>query len=396
MAYDTRFTISKGVANEFVFTIKQSLAMTPMVISEIGATLPEFTASYQPSYDIIAPVEYVAPVAATELVPAVIGQAYISDVTGLTEDYTLTIKTLEVASDPAVPNELLYSVIINGVIFTLNNVEYTGAYSVFKAFETLITANTTLPCTATVDENTLILTGKVIGTSYTVNSTDNIYVNESQTARNASSGQDYIKSEDEIPATSGTLEVIAVPITYTSTQEPVLVSFKSNVPDNFDSNIQSNVTMTSGSIASLTSNGSLVTPVGGVYGIGTNQEFTVVPVDEGTGELSIPAGIALKVETTLTGSSIDSFSVQLIKKDNDELVATIGMIDSVDGIVTVDDAVNGKIKVVLKESLTTGLIKERGERADSYYSKPTYRLLIEADTLNNGKFPIVIDKVYVR
>ena len=92
----------------------------------------------------------------------------------------------------------------------------------------------------------------------------------------------------------------------------------------------------------------------------------------------------------------DTFEVKIFKLKDSALVATIGMIAGTDGQISVYDDANGKLKIVLSDALVTALAMERGDRADYYYSKPIYRLVIDASTVNNGDFIATIDKVYVR
>ena len=92
----------------------------------------------------------------------------------------------------------------------------------------------------------------------------------------------------------------------------------------------------------------------------------------------------------------DTFEVKIFKLNDSALVATIGMTAGADGQISVYDSANGKLKIVLSDVLVTALVMERGDRADYYYSKPIYRLVIDASTVNNGDFIATIDKVYVR
>lgn len=92
----------------------------------------------------------------------------------------------------------------------------------------------------------------------------------------------------------------------------------------------------------------------------------------------------------------DTFEVKIFKLADHSLVATIGMTAGTNGQISVYDANNGKLKIVMSDELVTSLVAERGDRADYYYSKPMYRLLIDASTVNNGDFIATIDKVYVR
>lgn len=92
----------------------------------------------------------------------------------------------------------------------------------------------------------------------------------------------------------------------------------------------------------------------------------------------------------------DTFEVKIFKLNDSALVATIGMTAGTNGQISVYDSANGKLKIVLSDALVTALVMERGDRADYYYSKPIYRLVIDASTVNNGDFIATIDKVYVR
>ena len=99
---------------------------------------------------------------------------------------------------------------------------------------------------------------------------------------------------------------------------------------------------------------------------------------------------------TMVIEPTDTFEVKIFKLKDSALVATIGMIAGTDGQISVYDDANGKLKIVLSDALVTALVMERGDRADYYYSKPIYRLVIDASTVNNGDFIATIDKVYVR
>lgn len=95
--------------------------------------------------------------------------------------------------------------------------------------------------------------------------------------------------------------------------------------------------------------------------------------------------------------SSDSFSLKLINRDSEIVEYTINSIDdtNINGFISIDDANNGKIKIIMESAMTSLLKKERGHKADRYYLKPTYKLLLECNTLNNGVFPVVVHDVYV-
>ena len=83
----------------------------------------------------------------------------------------------------------------------------------------------------------------------------------------------------------------------------------------------------------------------------------------------------------------DTFEAKLLTICGGEVVATL--------TTNVLNAQNGKIKLVLANTDVDKLNVARGDRADYCYSKPLYRLVIDCDTVNNGKFVAKINKVYV-
>lgn len=89
----------------------------------------------------------------------------------------------------------------------------------------------------------------------------------------------------------------------------------------------------------------------------------------------------------------DTFSFKIYDLDTDELFKEVNMTSSQDGIITIFDAANGQIKVVLNSDPL--FRKERGNKEDKYYLKPTYRILIEGTTLNNGLISAKVPFVYV-
>ena len=89
----------------------------------------------------------------------------------------------------------------------------------------------------------------------------------------------------------------------------------------------------------------------------------------------------------------DTFSFKIYDLDTDELFKEVNMNSSQDGIITIFDAANGQIKVVLNSDPL--FRKERGSKEDKYYLKPTYRILIEGTTVNNGLISAKVPFVYV-
>jgi hypothetical protein len=83
----------------------------------------------------------------------------------------------------------------------------------------------------------------------------------------------------------------------------------------------------------------------------------------------------------------DTFVTKLVKLSDGSVVAT--------PTTSAHDSINGKIKIVFSQEQISTLTMERGDRADYYYSKPLYQLIIDCNTENNGKFVAKVAKVYV-
>ena len=67
-----------------------------------------------------------------------------------------------------------------------------------------------------------------------------------------------------------------------------------------------------------------------------------------------------------------------------------------EGNATIYAASNGQIKIEFTDALVDTLEWEIGPKEDRYYLKPTYRLAIDCNTVNNGVFIAKIPLVYVR
>lgn len=63
--------------------------------------------------------------------------------------------------------------------------------------------------------------------------------------------------------------------------------------------------------------------------------------------------------------------------------------------LNVVDATNGKVSLVISAAETNTLKSKRGSEVDRYYTRPTYRLVIEASTQQNGDFIVKVPEVYV-
>jgi hypothetical protein len=83
----------------------------------------------------------------------------------------------------------------------------------------------------------------------------------------------------------------------------------------------------------------------------------------------------------------DTFDYQLVKLE-DEVV-----VDS--GSLTVENAINGKVGLTLSQATVDALESEKGTKADRYYLRPTYKLMLLCNTVNNGNFLAKVSEVYV-
>ena len=92
----------------------------------------------------------------------------------------------------------------------------------------------------------------------------------------------------------------------------------------------------------------------------------------------------------------DTFKLLLINLDTDQIESTIDMDNTkADGFIDVYDDANGQIKIIMNSTLTDRLEKERGPKEDRYYLKPTYRMAIECNTMNNGNFVVKLKNISV-
>ena len=107
---------------------------------------------------------------------------------------------------------------------------------------------------------------------------------------------------------------------------------------------------------------------------GMSNEFIITIKQNGT---TLPMAIEVG----------DTFVAKLVKLSDGTTAVT--------PTTSVHDAPNGKIKIVFSQLQVEDLLAERGDRADYYYSKPMYKLVIDCDTVNNGKFVATVAKVYV-
>jgi len=116
------------------------------------------------------------------------------------------------------------------------------------------------------------------------------------------------------------------------------------------------------------------------------------------------------LDSMTISKSLDNDFTFIIKQQNSTLPMTLDDTDTFTAHLfrlednVEDDTVSFNIskespyedgKVALSINNTSHLSSERGDKSDRYYLIPTYKLVIECDTVNNGKFLAKINNVYV-
>jgi hypothetical protein len=117
-------------------------------------------------------------------------------------------------------------------------------------------------------------------------------------------------------------------------------------------------------------------------------KFTITKGVENTFVFTIKAdGSTLPMEITST----DSFVADLIPLDPLDTVTGIsGLVLSLP-----TNLLSGKVTLVIPASSTDSLVKDMGNKADRYYLRPVYKLVIKCTTQNNGNFIAKVPEVYV-
>ncbi|AGM46825.1 hypothetical protein AD45P2_00035 [Alteromonas phage vB_AmaP_AD45-P2] len=92
----------------------------------------------------------------------------------------------------------------------------------------------------------------------------------------------------------------------------------------------------------------------------------------------------------MTIDGTDTFIASLYPLDPSKPAAVIE-----NKVLTVSDALSGRIELLITAEETAALEMDKGSKADRYYSRPNYRLVIECNTVNNGNFIAKVPEVYV-
>lgn len=86
--------------------------------------------------------------------------------------------------------------------------------------------------------------------------------------------------------------------------------------------------------------------------------------------------------------SSDTFTAKLINLES-------GIVELEKQLTKDSNLLSGKVHMLITEAEADGLVSEKGGKVDRWYLKPTYKLVIECDTQNNGEFTAKVNEVYV-
>ena len=106
---------------------------------------------------------------------------------------------------------------------------------------------------------------------------------------------------------------------------------------------------------------------------------------------------------------VDNTFIFTVKANNSTLPIEIDPSDTFIGILkvlesdtavltknlTVESALNGRVRLDLTEVETSALIRERGGKEDRFYLRPVYSLTLVCNTVANGEFLAKVNSVYV-
>lgn len=114
-------------------------------------------------------------------------------------------------------------------------------------------------------------------------------------------------------------------------------------------------------------------------------KFTITKGLDNTFIFTIKAdGSTLPMEITV---GRDTFTAHLINLETGVTALTKAL--------TITDSLSGKTQLVVTSAETTTLVSDKGAKADRYYLRPTYKLIIDCSTVNNGDFIAKVPEVYV-
>lgn len=117
-------------------------------------------------------------------------------------------------------------------------------------------------------------------------------------------------------------------------------------------------------------------------------KFTITKGVDNTFLFTIKAdGSTLPMEVTGT----DTFVADLIPLDPEDTTTGLSAVS----LTLPSNLLSGKVTLDIPESSTLALVSDKGTKTDRYYLRPTYKLIIECNTANNGNFIAKVPEVYV-
>jgi len=83
----------------------------------------------------------------------------------------------------------------------------------------------------------------------------------------------------------------------------------------------------------------------------------------------------------------DTFTAKLVSLSSGSIALTKDL--------TIVNAVGGKVSLTITSAEAASLTSDKGSKVDRYYLLPTYKLLLDCRTTNNGNFIAKVPEVYV-
>jgi hypothetical protein len=83
----------------------------------------------------------------------------------------------------------------------------------------------------------------------------------------------------------------------------------------------------------------------------------------------------------------DTFQATLIDLSDGSTALTKALV--------ITNAAGGKVSLTITSVEVSGLTGEKGSKTDRYYLRPTYKLVIDCSTTNNGDFIAKVPEIYV-
>ena len=118
-------------------------------------------------------------------------------------------------------------------------------------------------------------------------------------------------------------------------------------------------------------------------------KFTITKGVDNTFVFTIKQDNSTLPLTILTG---DTFAAKLVLLGATPTETAFSIVTPLTGTTA---ATNGKIDLVINAAASNALISDVGDKVDRYYTRPTYKMIIDCVTANNGSFIAKVDEVHV-